>query len=151
MKPEKLEASLSSPAFADEIISLELRRVKLKMSRRLDELFMRHNVRHTHFSIFQIIERSPGTPQVVLAEQLLLKPSQITNLLFQMEQRAWIARLPRAMDRRSKSVFLTEKGEVLLQGLKLLAIKNEAEMCSALTGDEKYLLLSLLKKCIEKR
>jgi DNA-binding MarR family transcriptional regulator len=144
-----LKASLSSFAFADEIISLELRRVQLEMSRRLEELFLNHNVRHTHFSIFQIIERSPGTPQVVLAEKLLLKSSQITNILFQMEQRAWITRLPGAMDRRAKSVFLTEKGQVLLQELKLLAINNEAEMCNALTGDEKYLLLSLLKKCIK--
>jgi len=90
---------------------------------------------------------SPLTPSQV-SDRVLIPSATMTATLDLLERRGWIRRTPNPADRRSILVEITPDGRAaadrLLPGIRAV----ERSVMSALTQDERALLLDLLAKVL---
>jgi DNA-binding MarR family transcriptional regulator len=91
----------------------------------------------------------PLTPSQV-SERLLVPSATLTATLDLLERHGWIRRTPNPDDRRSTLIEITDDGRAmadqLLPGIRQL----ERSVLSALSADERTLLLSLLSRVLER-
>jgi DNA-binding MarR family transcriptional regulator len=141
----------STPEFdvsLDELVGYVLRRAQIKVFQHLAGELAEHDLRPAQFAALAILEREPGLAQADLARSLKIEPPQMVNMLNKLESRALAVRVRSPSDKRSYGVFLSRNGEKLLQELKGVAVRSDAESTKALTGDERDTLLHLLRKVV---
>jgi DNA-binding MarR family transcriptional regulator len=101
--------------------------------------------------VLHLIARRPGQSQQALADQLGVAPSRVVALVDGLESRGLLARQRSATDRRNYELNLTDDGQRLLSRLRDVAKQHEADTTTALTADERAVLVELLQKIADQQ
>ena len=99
-----------------------------------------------HAGILRLIAAGPAYNQLSLGRKLGVFPSRMVILIDQLVAKDLVERRRSETDRRQSTLVLTKKGTHTLERLSGLAAEHEADLCAALTQDEKNTLTSLCRK-----
>jgi len=101
--------------------------------------------------ILRLLARSGGLSQRDLAERLGIHPSRLVAILDEMETAGLVVREANSGDRRLYSLQLTAAGRERIAELGRVARQHNDALCSALTGDERVQLETLLSKIAQEQ
>ena len=97
--------------------------------------------------VLEYLAEHDGAMQKDIAAACRIEPATMTSLLYGMEQTGLITRS--APDRRSLSVYLTEKGKALVPLIEQEFARIESVATNGFSDDERELLISLLSRLRE--
>ncbi|MDH3693940.1 MAG: MarR family transcriptional regulator, partial [Gammaproteobacteria bacterium] len=84
--------------------------------------------------------------QSQLAKATHVEPPTVVNKIDQLEKRGWLRRARSRTDRRTHTLFLTRRGQEILQQAKTNLDENERRLTRDLSADEKAMLFDLLRR-----
>ena len=97
------------------------------------------------------IAGASGRSQQAVAEQLGMHPSRIVALVDGLERDGIVERRRNPQDRRNYALHLTDAGHTALAELSGASAEHEADLCAALTDDERIQLTQLLRRVAEQQ
>ena len=118
------------------------RLVGARMRRKLEGIGLRHAQGMILYQLWQ----HDGIAQNVLAHALHITPPTATATLQRMERNGWIERRRHVTDQRIVQVYLTEKSKALRAEARASFQELDKELTSALTDEERNILMTLLLK-----
>lgn len=83
---------------------------QLAASERNTDYFRRAGLAPSAYTILRVLQLNPGLRQGQLAAALRIKPTLMTRLIRDFEERGWVARKTPDDDRRAVTLTLTPKG-----------------------------------------
>src|SRR5262245_20646478 len=101
-----------------------------------------------HAGILRMINATPECNQQALAKRLGVLPSRMVILIDELAERGLVERRRSQKDRRHSELALTNAGSWMLEKLSKLAAEHEAELCVALTKEERETLAALCRKIV---
>ena len=96
-----------------------------------------------------LMEHEDGVRQKVLAEEMRVNPSSMSELIGKLEAEGYAVRTVDPEDKRATLITLTEVGKARAYELEDERQERFAKPFAKLTEDEKEQLLSLLEKLVE--
>ena len=102
-----------------------------------------------HAGILRFIARMPGLNQQRLAKFLGVLPSRMVLLIDELVDKGLVQRRRSTKDRRHSELVLTKKGERTLERLSKIVVAHEADLCGALTREERDTLARLGRKIVD--
>lgn len=96
--------------------------------------------------ILILIDKNPDMNQSLLARATHVEPPTVVNKIDQLEKRGWLRRARSRTDRRKHSLFLTRRGQKILQQAKTNLDENESRLTRNLSANDKTMLLDLLRR-----
>jgi DNA-binding MarR family transcriptional regulator len=104
-----------------------------------------------HAGILRLIAATPSCNQQELAKRLGVLPSRMVILIDELTERKWIERRRSQKDRRHSELVLTKTGGQMLEKVSQLAEKHEADLCAALSPEERHVLATLCRKIADQQ
>jgi DNA-binding MarR family transcriptional regulator len=101
-----------------------------------------------HAGMLRFIARTPGLNQQRLARFLGVLPSRMVLLIDALANKGLIQRKRSTKDRRHSELVLTKKGQRTLTKLSKIVVAHEADLCGALTREERDTLARLGRKIV---
>lgn len=101
--------------------------------------------------LMRAIAADPGRSQQAVAAQLGIHPSRVVVLIDDLERAGIVERRRSQKDRRHYALHVTEQGHTTLIKLALAAAEHEADLCTALTDDERAQLALLLSRIADQQ
>jgi DNA-binding MarR family transcriptional regulator len=98
------------------------------------------------FAVLRAVRSNDGYSQQSLAERLRIPPSRMVAIVDELESRGLIERRPDPDDRRVRALYVTQRGQTLLQDAFNLVVQHERTISRALTVKERAELLALLNR-----
>jgi DNA-binding MarR family transcriptional regulator len=98
------------------------------------------------FGLLNVIERNPGLSQADACEALGIQPTNLTPLLYDLEERDLIARRTSPTNRRTKMLELTPAGKQCLERALRLHEALEEKIVRCVGGEGHERLLDLLAR-----
>jgi DNA-binding MarR family transcriptional regulator len=98
------------------------------------------------FAVLRAVKGSEGQSQQALAERLRIPPSRMVAIVDELESRGLIERRPDSSDRRVRTLYVTRRGQDLLDDAFKLVVQNERAISGALSAKERAQLLELLNR-----
>ena len=105
-----------------------------------------HGLHPRVFGMMNVLATRPGITQQELASLANVDPSSMVALLDEMEAQGLAERHVDSVDRRRRSVHLTETGERKLKAMRVDARMALDEFLAPLSGKERDTLQRLLRK-----
>lgn len=102
-----------------------------------------------HPYIFQVC-KNPGISQEQIAKNLMVHKSSVTRQLGVLEQMGFIRRESSQEDRRVMKIYPTEKACAVFPEVRKLSRKWNEAILEDFTKEEQEVLLSLVKRVMEK-
>lgn len=96
--------------------------------------------------VMRLIRESGGITQSALTQRLGVQPGTVSEVIGKLESAGFVSRDPNPFDHRTHDISLTKSGETQADIYCQEYVKRRQDMFSALSKDEKLLLLSLLEK-----
>jgi DNA-binding MarR family transcriptional regulator len=90
----------------------------------------------------------PASNQQRLAKFLGVLPSRMVLLIDELVDKGLVQRRRSTKDRRHSELVLTKKGERTLERLSKIVVAHEADLCGALTREERDTLARLGRKIV---
>jgi MarR family transcriptional regulator, organic hydroperoxide resistance regulator len=111
-------------------------KVHIMVERLMTAQLMPLDLKLPHYDILANIFRFPNMTQQELANRLVVGRSNLSMLMPELERRGLVMRKSDASDKRTRRLFLTEKGAAL--ALEALAIHTQVieNMMAALSAEE---------------
>lgn len=94
-----------------------MRRAFLSICRCGDTLFSPYGVTTDQYALIRAVQREPGIRQADLGTVIFAEPNTVTAMVSLLEKRGILRRRPSPTDRRAKLVYLTARGEMVMQRL----------------------------------
>lgn len=101
--------------------------------------------------LLRVIAAEPGRSQHAVAEHLGIHPSRLVALVDDLKGGGLVERCRSTRDRRQHALHLTEHGHATLARLSRASAEHEAELCAALSGDERAQLAGLLRRVADQQ
>jgi DNA-binding MarR family transcriptional regulator len=101
-----------------------------------------------HAGILRLIANTPSCNQQALAKRLGVLPSRMVILIDELAEKGLVERKRSQIDRRHSELALTKAGKKTLEKLSKLAAEHEADLCAALTPEERNALATLCRKIV---
>jgi DNA-binding MarR family transcriptional regulator len=98
-----------------------------------------------------LVGANPGIRPSVVAHFILKDRSATARLLDQMKRQGLLVEKVSARERRAHELYLTAKGQALIQRVRTIAVKHSDDFFAVLSSAEQDQLLRLLKKLYERR
>jgi len=128
------------------LIGYNVRRAQIALWRDFSRTVGRDGVRPAVFSLLILVEANPGIAQVQLAEQLDLDKAAIVGLVHRLQRRQWVIRRRSSDDRRRQGIFLTPRGQEVLNKLREEMLAHERRFARLFTREELAQLFSYLRR-----
>ncbi len=128
-----------------------LSRVADHLDKRLQDNYSRFSINGGEFDVLASLRRSGKPYQLTPTElynSLMITSGTITNRLDHLEKAGLITRSPNPDDRRGIVVSLTRKGIEFMNEAYPAHIAHEEGLLTALTGEERTVLIALLRKLL---
>lgn len=100
----------------DEELIIALRRVIRAISLHSRKLSKEAGLTGPQLLVMQNIGKTPGIMVRQLAESITLSPATVTSILDRLEVKKLVTRVRSTEDRRRVGVFLSEKGQQVMEG-----------------------------------
>jgi DNA-binding MarR family transcriptional regulator len=94
--------------------------------------------------LLRMIATQPGRSQQSLAVELGVVRSRVVALIDSLEAKGLVERRRSTQDRRNHALHLTAEGTALMGRMRDVGMAHEQEICAALTGQQRTLLIELL-------
>jgi DNA-binding MarR family transcriptional regulator len=107
----------TAPAAPRLYIVRRMRRAFLSMCRCGDTLFSPYGVTTDQYALIRAVQREPGIRQADLGSVIFAEPNTVTAMVTLLEKRGILRRKPSPTDRRAKLIYLTARGEMVMQRL----------------------------------
>lgn len=129
-------------------ITVELHLTGCKLRQFLAVMFRRSGLPLTpeQFMLIDLLWNHGEMSQQQLAEQLQKDKNSVTKLVDAIERKGLVVRRQNAKDRRSNTIVLTEKAEILKPGAKDKGISALDQMLKGIDEEELRAFLSTLRK-----
>jgi DNA-binding MarR family transcriptional regulator len=101
--------------------------------------------------ILRLIAITPGYNQRALARRLGVLPSRMVMLIDELTERKLVTRGRSQKDRRHSELSLTKMGQRMFEKLSVVGAKHEADICAALTQEERAILAALCRKIADQQ
>jgi DNA-binding MarR family transcriptional regulator len=98
------------------------------------------------FAVLRAVKASNGQSQQTLVERLRIPPSRMVAIVDELESRGLIERRPDPGDRRVRALYVTKRGQTLLDDAFNLVVQHERAISDVLTVNERAQLLALLNR-----
>jgi DNA-binding MarR family transcriptional regulator len=116
------------------------------ISRRFHRVLEPLELHPREFAVLRAVKANDGQSQQTLAVRLHIPPSRIVAIVDELESRRLVERRPDPNDRRLWTLYLTRRGQTLLDEAFNLAAEHERTISAALTANERAQLLQLLNQ-----
>lgn len=131
----------------EKVVGYRLRRAQLYVFQQFHQHFAELELRPAEYSVLSLIAGNPGRKQSQIAESLGIKRANFVPLINGLEKRGMAIRRQQPDDRRSHALFLTRKGEVLVERANGIQAEFEAHCVDRLGGTKaRDQLLELLER-----
>ncbi|MFT4089337.1 MAG: MarR family winged helix-turn-helix transcriptional regulator [Asticcacaulis sp.] len=127
-------------------IGFRFRRIQNYLSRQFAGLTQEYGLRSGALSSLAIIEENPGISQAVLAKAIGMDATAAVALLEELGRKGWIERRRTEQDRRRYAIFLSDKGQAVLNHLLEVLSGTEDEALRVLSVHELLVLNRALEK-----
>jgi DNA-binding MarR family transcriptional regulator len=108
----------------------------------------RYEVTPVQASVLLVVGNQPGIDQKTLAEVIALDRATTGNVIGRLEARGLLKRVTPPVDRRARSLFLTESGTLLNRRLGKVTRKARQLLVQDLTVKEQKELIRLMHKIL---
>ena len=98
------------------------------------------------FAVLRAVKANDGQSQQTLAGRLHIPPSRIVAIVDELESRGLVERRPDSNDRRVWALYVTRRGQTLLDDAFNLVVQHERAISDVLTVKERAELLKLLNR-----
>jgi MarR family transcriptional regulator for hemolysin len=98
------------------------------------------------FTILMLVAHNRDATQKQLSQALVVSAPNVTALLDRLTERDLITRVRNPSDRRSQHVRLTRSGTALVRQAREVSLTMEGELLKQLSGEERNLLVALLRR-----
>src|SRR5215510_4804536 len=98
------------------------------------------------FAVLRAVKANDGQSQQTLAQRLHIPPSRIVAIVDELESRRLLERRPDPKDRRLWTLYVTRRGQTLLDDALNVVLRHEQAISEALTARERTQLLELLNR-----
>jgi DNA-binding MarR family transcriptional regulator len=116
------------------------------LSRRFIQALQPLELHPREFAVLRAVKANDGQSQQTLAERLRIPPSRMVAIVDQLESRGLIERRPDPGDRRVRALYVTKRGQTLLEDAFNLVVQHERAISDVLTVKERAELLALLNR-----
>jgi len=123
-----------------------LHRARLSALNDLNQLFAKHQITSTEFTIMIVVAENPGVSQADLAAALEVERPRMVPMLNKLEKRGLAKRTALAADGRVRLIQLTKPGVQLLKVLRKHSADVNKRHFDMLTAAEAKTILSSLWK-----
>jgi DNA-binding MarR family transcriptional regulator len=130
----------------DELLGYSLRRAQVAMFVAFHEATRGMHITPPRFTALVVIGANPGLSQSVLGSVLGIARSGAMMLTDWFEERGLVERRHRPDDGRAWGLYLTRRGERLVQRMKQSVMKYDRKRAARLSGQERRELQRLLSK-----
>jgi len=128
------------------LIGYNVRRAQIALWRDFSRTVGQGEVRPAVFSLLILVEANPGIAQVDLANQLDLDKAAIVALLHRLQRRQWVTRRRSVEDRRRQGIFLTPRGQDMVNRLREEMLEHEKRFARLFTREELAQLFAYLRR-----
>ncbi|MEN9844611.1 MAG: Multidrug resistance operon repressor [Pseudomonadota bacterium] len=133
-------------SYLETLIGYNARRSALTIISLFLERMAVYGLRPVDFSVLSVIAHNPGVTSRMLCASLGLLPPNLVSMIQQFEQRELIDKKPHPHDGRALALYLTPKGQALMEQAEATAFALEREATAALTEAQRNTLRRLLKR-----
>jgi DNA-binding MarR family transcriptional regulator len=130
----------------DELLGYSLRRAQVAMFSAFHEATRGMGVTPPRFTALVVIGANPGLSQTVLGNVLGIARSGAMLLANRFEAQGWVERRHRPDDGRAWGLYLTRRGEALVERMKRRVLATDRRRSAVLSRRERRELLRLLEK-----
>lgn len=130
----------------DELLGYSLRRAQVTMFAAFHEATRGMGITPPRFTALVVIGANPGLSQTVLGNVLGIARSGAMLLADRFEAQGWVERRHRPDDGRAWGLYLTRRGEALVERLKRRVVATDRRRAAVLSSSERRELLRLLEK-----
>ncbi len=130
----------------DELLGYSLRRAQVAMFAAFHDATRGMGVTPPRFTALVVIGANPGLSQTVLGNVLGIARSGAMLLASLFEAQGWVERRHRPDDGRAWGLYLTAKGESIVQKMKQRVAATDRKRADVLSPGERRQLLRLLAK-----
>lgn len=129
-------------------ITVELHLAGCKVKKYMATMLRKHDVPLTpeQFMLIDLLWNQGEMSQQELADQMHKDKNSVTKLVDAIERKGFVVRRQNANDRRSNTLVLTEKAEILKPGAKQKGISILDKMLEGISEEELRTFLSTLRK-----
>lgn len=149
-RPRALAAIVRVPGLRydvlDELLGYSLRRAQVAMFAAFHDATRGMGVTPPRFTALVVIGANPGLSQTVLGNVLGIARSGAMLLASRFETQGWVERRHRPDDGRAWGLYLTTKGENMVQKMKRHVVATDRRRAAVLSPRERRELLRLLAK-----
>jgi DNA-binding MarR family transcriptional regulator len=103
------------------------------------------------FSALIVVREYPGIDASRVSELIFFDRSTIGNVLDRLEKKKLVLRKPGLEDRRTKRLFLTEKGQVAINKIAERTSEISGRILAPLSAQERKLFVQLLERLIKSK
>src|SRR5581483_1730450 len=104
-----------------------------------------------HAGILRLIAATPSCNQQGLAKRLGVVLSRMVMLIDELVEKGLVERKRSQKDRRHSELGLTKAGALTFEKLGRMATEHEADLCAALTLEERETLAALCRKIVHQQ
>jgi DNA-binding MarR family transcriptional regulator len=123
-----------------------LRLTHIAVLNALEAAFAPYKMSPTRFALLTHTAEKPGLTQAALADLILADRTTLVPMLSSMAHSGLIVRRASPEDKRSTTVWLTKKGELLLAQLRLRASEVDKQLCGRLSKRQRQaIIVSLIQ------
>ena len=131
---------------AADSVSFMLSTLGHAISRRFIHALQPLELHPREFAVLRAVRANDGQSQQTLAETLRIPPSRMVAIVDELESRRLIERRPDPGDRRVRALYVTKRGQTLLEDAFDLVVQHERAIQDVLTYKERAELLALLNR-----
>jgi DNA-binding MarR family transcriptional regulator len=132
--------------FAADSVGFMLSTLGHALSRRFFHALQPLELHPREFAVLRAVKANDGQSQQTLAERLRIPPSRMVAIVDELESRGLIERRPDPGDRRVRALYVTKRGQTLLEEAFTLVVQQERAISDVLTVKERAELLALLNR-----
>lgn len=129
-----------------ELISRQTRVTHLAIFRLAEQTLGSLGITPQQFALLVVVQRNPGSRQSLLAKARGLDKSTLVPMIDRLERDGYVERRALATDRRIKTIWITPRGEEVLDRAVPLVRGLDDRIGAHLAPDERSELLRLMEK-----
>jgi DNA-binding MarR family transcriptional regulator len=138
--------SARKPDSAADSVGFMLSTLGHAVSRRFVHALQPLELHPREFAVLRAVRANDGQSQQALAARLHIPPSRMVAIVDELESRGLVERRPDPGDRRVRALYVTTRGQTLLEDAFDLVVQNERAITDVLDADERAQLLALLNR-----
>jgi DNA-binding MarR family transcriptional regulator len=142
-------ASEAVPEPLPENIGLHIRMVQIRIFREFYRVFEGTGITPATHTAMTIIRENPGIRQGTLAEVLMVRPPNMTSMLFGLEKAGLVRRSVDEIDRRATLLYLTDPGQQALDAAQQRLDALEGKLLQSFDDRERRELRGFLDRILE--